>query len=337
MIRFLQHEKIDKSLWDECIANAVNGNLYACSWYLDIVSPGWCALVEDNYENVFPLPVSIKAGFNYIMQPFFTQQLGLFHRTLSAKDKLEEFLNCIPAKFRYIDFNLNTSNEMPASGNVSEMTNLELELFKEYKDLETGYQNNLHRNLKKAAQNNFTLSKHIKPEEIISLFRANKGRELTHLNYKQYVMLKDIADKSINKGIAEIWGAFDEFNQLLAAILWVTSHQKVIFLFSALSGTGKKLNAMPWLIDAFIKQNAGKTLTLDFEGSNIEGLARFYSSFGAKKIMYQRYIRTSLPPLLQIVLKKWRLTKMMIKKYFLLAKPLPKVFIFVRNRNQDKS
>lgn len=320
MIRFLQHENIDKSLWDDCIDKAVNGNLYACSWYLDIVSPGWCALVEDDYENVLPLPVSTKAGFSYSMQPFFTQQLGLFYKSISAKNKLEEFLICIPAKFKYIDFNLNTSNEMPASVNVSEMTNLELGLTREYKDLIKGYQNNLHRNLKKAAQNNFTISKNVRPEEIISLFRANKGLELTHLNNKQYAVIQDIAYKSINKGISEIWGAYDEFNQLLAAILWVTSHQKVIFLFSALSGTGKKLNAMPWLIDSFIKQNAGKPLTLDFEGSNIEGLARFYSSFGAKKIIYQRYTRTSLPPLLRIGLKIWRLSRMQLKKYVLLAK-----------------
>ena len=200
------------------------------------------------------------------------------------------------------------------------MTNLELELKNEYKDIIRGYQNNLQRNIKKAALNNFTLSTNVKPEEIIALFRANKGQELTHLNNKQYSMLQDIANKSINKEIGEIWGVYDEFNQLLAAILWVTSHRKAIFLFSALSGTGKKLNAMPWLIDSFIKQNAGKPLTLDFEGSNIEGLARFYSSFGAKKVTYQRYMRTSLPPHLKIGLKLWRFSKMKLKKYFLLAK-----------------
>jgi hypothetical protein len=320
MIRYLLHDKIDKSLWDECIGKADNGNLYACSWYLDIVSPGWCALIENDYENVFPLPVSRKAGLSYIMQPIFTQQLGLFYKSFSAKDKLEEFLNHIPSKFRYIDFNLNTSNEMPSSENVSEMTNFELELRSDYKDLVTGYQNNLHRNLKKAACNNFTISKLVRPEEIISLFRANKGQELTHLNNKQYAILQQIAFRSIEKGIGEIWGAYDESDQLLAAILWVTSHHKAIFLFSALSGTGKKLNAMPWLIDSFIKQNAGKPLTLDFEGSNVEGLARFYSSFGAKKIIYQRYMRTTLPSQLQIGLKIWRLSKVQLKKYFLLAK-----------------
>jgi hypothetical protein len=195
-----------------------------------------------------------------------------------------------------------------------------LDLICEYTDLVNGYQNNLQRNLKKAAQNKLTISKHVRPEEIISLFRANKGQQLTHLDSNQYAIIQRIAYESMNKGIGEIWGAYDEFNQLAAAILWVTSHQKSVFLFSALSETGKKLNAMPWLIDAFIKQNAGKALTLDFEGSNIEGLARFYSSFGAKKIIYQRYKYDALPSYLRLSLKIWRLSRTQLKKYMSMLK-----------------
>ena len=320
MIRFLQHDMIDKSLWDDCINHAVNGNLYACSWYLDIVSPGWGALVENDYEKVFPLPVSSKAGFEYIMQPIFTQQLGLFYKSLSSEEKLGEFINNIPSRYKYVDFNLNTSNKTDTSYNTSEMTNLELDLNSSYKDLVSGYQNNLQRNLKKAYQNKLIISKHVKPEEIISLFRTNKGQKLTHLNNIQYAIIQRIAYESMHKGTGEIWGAFDEHNQLIAAILWVSSHQKAIFLFSALSETGKKLNAMPWLIDSFIKQNAGKPISLDFEGSNIEGLARFYSSFGAKKVVYQRYLRNSLPRHLRIGLEIWRFSRKHLKKYLTLSK-----------------
>ena len=320
MIRFLQHDKIDTSQWDNCISHAVNGNLYAFSWYLDIVSPGWCALVEDDYEKVFPLPVGSKSGLGYIMQPYFTQQLGLFYQSVSSEDKLLEFLNCIPSRFKYIDINLNTSNKISGSVNVSDMTNLELDLISEYAKIVSGYQNNLQRNLKKAAQNKLTLAKHVRPEEIIALFKANKGQELKHLNDNQYMLIHRIAYESIYKGTGEIWGAYDNFIQLVAGILWVTSHKKAIFLFSALSESGKKLNAMPWLIDSFIMQNAGKPLTLDFEGSNNEGLARFYSSFGAKRVMYQRFFKNTLPFPLRIVLNIWRLTRMHINKYFTLSK-----------------
>jgi hypothetical protein len=316
MIRFLQHDMIDKSSWDNCINHAVNGNLYAFSWYLDIVSPDWCALVENEYEKVFPLPVSSKAGFNYLMQPYFTQQLGLFYQSMLSEDKLTEFLNTIPSAFKYIDINLNTSNKLTAATNVTQMINLELDLISEYADIASRYQSNLKRNLIKATQNILTLSKHVRPEDIISLFRANKGQELIHLNDHQYTLIQHIAYESIHKGKGEIWGTYDEFNQLVAGVLWVFSHSKAIFLFSALSENGKKLNAMPFIIDQFIRQNSGKPLTLDFEGSNNEGLARFYSSFGAKKVIYQRYTRDTLSFPFRIALKIWRLSRTQSKKVF---------------------
>jgi hypothetical protein len=313
MIQFLRNEMIEKSRWDDCISHAVNGNLNAFSWYLDIVSPGWCALVEGDYEKVFPLPVASRAGIKYIMQPYFTQQLGLFSQSSFDTDKLTEFLNCIPSGYKYIDINLNSSNQIKDTVNISPMTNLELDLNTEYDHIADGYQNNLQRNIKKANQNKLTISKTVQPEELIALFRANKGQELKHLNDKQYILIQRIANESIQKGIGEIWGAIDEFNHMVAGILWVTSHKKSIFLFSALSENGRKLNTMPWLIDAFIKQNAGKPIILDFEGSNDEGLARFYSSFGAKKVIYQRYVRNSLPAFFRIALKIWRLGRQQLK------------------------
>ena len=40
------------------------------------------------------------------------------------------------------------------------------------------------------------------------------------------------------------------------------------------------------LIDHIIRQEAGKNTILDFEGSKIEGVARFYKGFGAKNHPY---------------------------------------------------
>ena len=52
---FLKHDKIDKVKWDNCISRSVNGHIYARSWYLNIVSPDWDALIEGDYEAVMPL------------------------------------------------------------------------------------------------------------------------------------------------------------------------------------------------------------------------------------------------------------------------------------------
>ena len=53
MISCLENKAIDKPKWDALIAEC--GNIYAYSWYLDIVHPGWDALVDDDYQAVMPL------------------------------------------------------------------------------------------------------------------------------------------------------------------------------------------------------------------------------------------------------------------------------------------
>ena len=50
---------------------------------------------------------------------------------------------------------------------------------------------------------------------------------------------------------------------------------------------------MFFLIDNFIKNNAETDFLLDFEGSNIEGVQRFYKGFGAEN---QNYIHIYYKP-----------------------------------------
>jgi hypothetical protein len=49
------------------------------------------------------------------------------------------------------------------------------------------------------------------------------------------------------------------------------------------------------LIDEFIKKYSEKNLILDFEGSNMEGIARFYQGFGATDCEYLSITFNHLP------------------------------------------
>jgi hypothetical protein len=58
---------------------------------------------------------------------------------------------------------------------------------------------------------------------------------------------------------------------------------------------GRTVGASHALIDAFIKDHAGRNLLLDFEGSDIRNLAFFYSSFGATDEKYVAIRVNNLP------------------------------------------
>ncbi len=107
--------------------------------------------------------------------------------------------------------------------------------------------------------------------------------------------------------MAEIWGAYTSENSLCAAAIFIKDHQRFIFLFSATNSDAKKYSAMPFLIDAFIKENAETKNTFDFEGSNDKNLARFYKSFGSTVVHYPHIFHNNLTFPINLL---WQLKRM---------------------------
>lgn len=303
MIRFVKYADIDKSRWDTCIENAINGKVYGYSWYLDIVCRQWNALIEDDYIAVFPLPSGRKLFVSYVYQPFFTQQLGVFSCKHLTSAVVREFIGCLPKRYKYIDINLNTLNK---SGDLKcrkiPQLNHELDLIFPYADLVHKYSQNTHRNIKRALQSSISLSSSPSPDDLVQLFRQNRGKQLTHLSNDAYAILLRLINACIHRGIAEVMGAYTDRMELCAGAIFVRSHEKAIFLFSAVNAEARTNGAMSLIINQFIRQNAGSHLTLDFEGSNDPDLARFYKSFGATALTYQRVIMSKIPGLVTIVL-----------------------------------
>ncbi len=296
MIRYLEYKDIDKTRWDDCIKKSFNGNVYAYSWYLDIVAENWDGLIEDDYERVFPLTMGKKFGINYLYQPFFTQQLGVFSKNILTQDVVLQFLEAIPSKFKFVEILLNSYNRVASEKfELSPQVNHELDLIKPYDSLVKSFSKNTRRNINKAKNEGLTILDNIKPETLIELFRENRGRNITHLKDNNYKRLHRLMHSGIYKGIAGIYGAFTKENVLCGGVYFIKSNRKAVFLFSGLSDEGKKAGAMPLLINFFIEKNAVSHLTLDFDGSNDPNLARFYKSFGAKQTTYLKLLINNLP------------------------------------------
>ncbi len=297
MIQYLKQEDIDHKKWDACIDKALNSYIYAYSWYLDIVAGEWDALIEDDYQSVFPLPFREKMGIKYIYQPIFSQQLGLFSQRINSNEKLEDFLNAIPDSFKLIELNLNKHHipKVKTKVEIKENINIELELSRHYDMLYANYSTNLKRNIKKAAKNKLQQIPNIKPEELIRLFKENKGSEVSAYTDLDYTRLGRLIYRLIHKGLAKIYSVGSTENNLLAAALFVKSKGRYIFLFSGLSEEGKQKGAMPFLIDSFIKEHSSSEFILDFEGSNDINLAKFYRSFGANDYNYYSYRKLAMP------------------------------------------
>jgi hypothetical protein len=296
MIQYFKHEDIDKTKWDNCIDNSINNLIYAYSWYLDLVCEDWDALVEDDYISVFPLTFSTKAGISYLHQPPFCQQLGIFStRNLSAQ-RISSFLRNIPHHFKLIEINLNKFNRIEDNSFITKlMRNYELDLISDYRQIFRAYSDNHRRNIEKAKESGLVFQKGIIPELVIELFRKNKGDVRKLYNGRIYRKLQRLIYELIHKGRAEVWGVRNQNNELLAGACFLITANRIIFLFSGRDNKAKEKGAMHLLIDECILQFSGRQMIFDFEGSNDEGLGRFYAGFGAKATMYLQLYINRLP------------------------------------------
>jgi hypothetical protein len=296
VIYHLPHNQIDKHKWDACILRSVNGLVYAYSWYLDVVSPGWEALVEEDYESVMPLTFRKKFTLSYLYPPLFTQQLGVFSGNKFNEEKIKEFIASIPSKFGFYEINLNTFNKFSSMDTIihPNLTH-ELDLIDSYENLKARYSENLRRNLKKANSSDLEIDKHVPLQLIINLFRHNKGQQFGNITQRDYELLDTLIQTCIEKGRAQVWGVLTKEKRVCAGAFFVESNGKVIFLFSGANQIARTNGAIPFLIDKFISENAQRNLILDFEGSNDVNLARFYKSFGSKECVYLQVKVNRLP------------------------------------------
>ena len=309
MIRYLENKAIDKPKWDALIAEC--GNIYAYSWYLDITHPGWDALVEDNYQAVMPLTGGKKFGVNYLFQPFFVQQLGVFSKTPMTEGKLKGFLNAIPEKYRFCELRFNESNTLDSD--IEEFDyhrNILLDLNQDIQSLRANYHQNTKRNLAKAETHNLHLLETVQPQQVVDLFRDNRGALLEKWGDAEYRVLLRLVEEAEKHDAAFVWGVTDqEGGDPLCAAIFMKTNDRITFLFSGLDEEGKQCQAMTYLIDQVIQRYANQPITFDFEGSDNDNLARFYLGFGGCEVRYPGYTFNRMSPMGKALLKVWKRRK----------------------------
>ncbi|MDD2963405.1 MAG: hypothetical protein PHQ65_01545 [Bacteroidales bacterium] len=301
MITHLTYDQINQKKWDECIHRAFNGRVYALSWYLNEISYGWEALVEGDYQAVMPLPGNRKARISYLFQPFFTQQLGIFSIKLISPSETSRFLNAIPSKYRYGELNLNSHNKVEPEGGFSctFLLNHELDLIRPYYALKNNFSENTRRNIRRGSKNNLVINESLSPEELVTLFKNNRGAMLNHITEGHYLRLVSLMHRAIYHRNAFTIACYQN-NNLLAGAFFLKYRNRLVFLFSAINDEEKKSGAMFSLIDHVIQKHSDQPVVLDFEGSNDPNLARFYKGFGASEVTYPRIVFNRLPYPLQI-------------------------------------
>lgn len=282
-IKFIKRSNLDVNAWDRCIQSAAKPLVYASHWYLDaLCDKNWGTLVYGNYEAVMPLPFKQKWGVSIIYQPFFCQQLGVFSQTTNPPT-YANFLKHIPFRFLKVGLHLNASQPFPPG--LKTRTNFLLNLNADYETLFLAFHPDARKNIRKAQNAGVTITETHNFQDAINLYKEVWGAANPHILPQHYACFeKACAAAQQRKNLFCIEARLNY--TLLGMAIFLKNHRYLHYVCAAPTAEGKKWGIMHSIINFAIQQHAGNPTLLDFEGSEIPGVAEFYKKFNPLEERY---------------------------------------------------
>lgn len=283
-VRFVPREEIDKVKWNSCVHYANNGNIFGYVWFLDQVAREWDALIEGDYESVFPLVWRKHwLGGRELYQPDLMRELGVYSINVLSSKRVEAFLDAIPAHYRSVQITLNEQNVQidEQKYDFKVKTNYQILLAQPYEKIEAAYSQNLREQLQKSEDYAMAPTTGLKPEKIADFYRkhAPDRRQLD----RNFHALQRIMYNVLHRGWGFSSGVIDEKGDLLAVNFFVYSHKKALSLIPLQSPAGAEKGALVYLMDLFIRNHADRPLILDL---NTEKENQLGIDFGAQANEY---------------------------------------------------
>lgn len=266
---------------------------------LDSMSPGWDALIMGDYEALMPLTWRKKMGIRYLCQPAFCQQLGIFSAKPISREITETFLLKAALSFRLIEIYLNHANPLTIPAGTA--ANFVLSLQPGYETIRAHYRRDLLKNLARTEKFSlkYTISEDV--ENALVQYRLLYGNRM-NLRTVDYEAFSTLCKKWLPEGkcfVREVRLQEGQRDELLAIGLFLKDDFRIYNIASSTLPNGRTLEANHFLFDELIKEFAGQKLLIDFEGSDLPGVARFYQKFGPLNQPYFFWKSNRLPALLR--------------------------------------
>jgi hypothetical protein len=283
-LKLTERANLDMRRYDSIIEASRQSVLYASSEYLDIVcKKKWSCLVSDDYEMVMPVMNYSIAGMKGIFQPMLCQQLGVYAKNILTATDLAEIEFDFPLHSYRLHVHDYCKNIFPDTAKSNTRINYELKLEADYPTVKSAYSENTLRNIKKAERAGCEV---VEVHDVALLLSMKQTHSKHKIKPGLIHLIKQLCNDCLLRNTIQIVAVFNQQKQPLAICAFIFFKSRVYYLFASSSDEGKKLGAAHFLIESFIKKHSGKKLTLDFEGSMIEGVARFYKGFGAQPKPY---------------------------------------------------
>ncbi|MDZ7737474.1 MAG: hypothetical protein U5K32_00070 [Bacteroidales bacterium] len=292
MIRFLKNKEIDRNRWDGLVMSEDHPVPYSFSWYLDIMSPGWSALVLDDYDFILPLPVRKKYGIKYLAMPAFTQRIGIIPAVGSDSGIKSQFYGFLQNSYRFIDLCI-SEKAINTRFSVKPKNNFYIPLNRQYKEIWEDYSSSCRRNIRIGREERRRVSEDIDPDSVMDLFRTGVGSKISGISSKDCNKLERLMEYCTDQGTGKIFGIYHG-GQLAHAVFAIDYAERITLLLTATSQYSRDSKAGYLVTDHIIYKYSGKGYVLDFAGSSIASIATYNKSYGSVMENYYRIYLNNL-------------------------------------------
>jgi hypothetical protein len=291
-IRYIRGHELDRKRWDLVVRQDPNGNLFGSSAYLDMMTDGWDAIICGDYEALLPLPVRYRWGYQYVHTIPFCGPFAIYGPAASYIN-INAMLDAIPLRFIRCDVNLWTAVPIRSDWEAQSRTNYLLDLSSEYAVIRSRYSASSRNLLNRGLPEGFSIVKdHPIPDQ---LKMAVKFGGLGKMKVRDTDGFVRLCQKLCDTGETSSLAIVSSDGRMLAGGIFLRSQHQIHYLSGWSSRLGRSMNAARFIIDHVIREYTGQSFILDFEGSDIPGVAQFFSSFGAVAHKYQFLRRDKLP------------------------------------------
>lgn len=319
--------QISAEEWNKFVASSPQGAAFHHYDFLSLIIPNWNAIIieeEGKWLAVMPFLVKKKWVFSSIGQPLFTQFSGILLADIAAKNTYKQFsklktivssmVELLPETHKFlIRFSPYFLYPQPfywKGYTLKTRFTYQLNLAESEESLWSNMASSLQGQIKKATKAALTYTESYDKQIWFDLMEKNLavGKNIMGIvpsktNHEQ-ILLEQVFDFFIKEKIGKLYIIENAENQVLACGFFVFWENNFTYFAGAMLPDSEKSGAMSllmWRAIAEAKKNNYKIF--DFEGSMIEGIERFFRSFGAKPVPYFEISRNRLPILLQWLTK----------------------------------
>lgn len=305
------HQEIEAATWDEFVHDSAQGNIYHLHTYLTNLLGEWQAVVVKESGKIvaaFPFSAKTKWGISYAMQPFFAQYFGILfgpksesiYKNLEFQKKAIQLIhNTLPARIKYFDYNF--APEFDYALPLQWLGWRQKTLYTYWVNIGQGYDSflqncasHVRREIKKADQAGLTVHVENNPETVVKILKIAKPEAVRQIDEHFFEALCNNARHFHSQGESHCLIGY-EGSKPVAGIIYFFYQNKMIYYQGSTISDYKNSGIMSKIIAESVRLFGHEYRYLDFDGSMIEPIERFFRGFGAYPVQYSNFCLNRLP------------------------------------------